>query len=522
MKTPVDPPASSSDDRNFSAPFDIARAMAKGTGWTVGTQLTIQIIAMLSTMILARLLVPADFGLVALATALSGALHAISEFSFDLALIQNQSAARRDYDTAWTLSICRNAILAGALAAGAGLIASSFGDERLEPVVYWLALATFFNGFQNIAVVDFRKELAFHRDLVFMVVGKLGPMIVTVPLAFIWRDYWALIAGIVAGSVFRVALSFAMHPYRPRISFDRWRDLMHFSKWLLIGNLCGFIYGRSSTFILGKISGASAVGVFTLSGEIAGIATTNLLMPLRRAILPGYAKLATDVERLHDVFVDIFGVVFLVSAPLTLGIGLVANPLVRIMLGEQWLSAIPLIQILCVGEFLQLINAAASPIYIATGRPHYTAVLFAGSAIAMIPMLIFATERAGVVGAAYATLAVTVLSAALDVILVNRLLHLSMSRLFAGCWRAIISVTLMVAAVTGLQALWPSSESISNAWSMLAAAVSVGGLVYSVCGFTLWFLAGRPRGAERHLFEAVKMALAGLSRTLYRARAAEG
>jgi len=520
MKTPVGPPTSSSDDRNMSAPFDIARAMAKGTGWTVGTQLTIQGIAMLSTMILARLLVPADFGLVALATALSAALHAISEFSFDLALIQNQSAARREYDTAWTLSICRNAILAGALAAGAGLIASSFGDERLAPVVYWLALATFLTGFQNIAVVDFRKDLAFHRDLVFMVVGKLGPTVITVPLAFIWRDYWALVAGIVAGSAFRVALSFAMHNYRPRISFDRWRDLVHFSKWLLIGNLCGFIYGRGSTFILGKILGASAVGVFTLSSEIAGIATTNLLMPLRRAILPGYAKLATDVERLHDVFVDIFGVVFLVSAPLTLGIGLVADPLVRITLGEQWLSAIPLIQILCVADFLQLINAGASPIYIATGRPHYTAVLFAGSAIAMVPLLIFATEQAGVVGAAYATLAITALSAALDLILLNRLLRLSMSRLLAGCWRSIISVTMMVAAVAGLQALWPASESLSNAWSMLATDVAVGGLIYSAFGFTLWFVAGRPRGAERHLYEAVKMALGGLSRTLYRARGA--
>jgi O-antigen/teichoic acid export membrane protein len=159
--------------------------MAKGTGWTVGTQLIIQAIAMLSTMVLARLLVPADFGLVALATALSGALNAVTEFSFDLALIQNQTAARREYDTAWTLSICRNAILAAVLAVGAGLITSSFGDERLEPVVYWLALATFFNGFQNIAVVDFRKELAFHRDLVFMVLGKLGPVAVTVPLAFL-------------------------------------------------------------------------------------------------------------------------------------------------------------------------------------------------------------------------------------------------------------------------------------------------------------------------------------------------
>jgi O-antigen/teichoic acid export membrane protein len=514
--------ATSSNDPAFPGPLGIGRAMAKGTGWTVGTQLTIQGIAMLSTMILARLLVPADFGLVALATALSGALHAISEFSFDQALIQNQSAARREYDTAWTLSICRNVILAGALAVGAGLIASSFGDERLEAVVYWLALATFFNGFQNIAVVDFRKELAFHRDLVFMVVGKLGPTVVTIPLAFIWRSYWALVAGIVAGSVFRVTLSFAMHTYRPRISFDSWRDLLHFSKWLLIGNLCAFIYGRSSTFVLGKISGAGAVGVFTLSGEIAGIATANLLMPLRRAILPGYAKLATDVERLHDIFVDIFGVVFLVGAPLTLGIGLVANPLVRITLGEQWLGAIPLIEILSVGEFLQLITAAASPIYIATGRPHYTAVLFSGSAIAMVPLLIFATERAGVFGAAYATVAVTVLCAALDLILVNRLLHLSASRLLAGCWRSLISVAVMAAAVAGLQALWPASQSVGNLSLMLSAAVAVGGLVYSACGLTLWSLAGRPRGAECHLSEVIKMVGKGISQNICRVRTAHG
>jgi lipopolysaccharide exporter len=518
MKSPI-AAAISSDDPTLSGPLDVGRAMAKGTGWTVGTQLTIQGIAILSTVMLARLLVPADFGLVALATALSGALHAISEFSFHLALIQNQSAARPEYDTAWTLSICRNAILALALAAGARLIALSFGDPRLEPVVYWLALGTFLNGFQNIAIVDFRKDLAFHRDLVFMVIGKLGPVCVTVPLAFLWRDYWALVVGIVAGSVLRVALSFAMHKYRPRITFAEWHFLIHFSKWLLLGNLFGFISNRSSTFILGKISGGEAIGVFTISEDIAGIVTTNLLMPLRRAILPGYAKLANDVERLHDTFVDIFAVVFLVSAPLTLGIGLVADPLVRIALGPQWLGAIPLIQVLCVGEFLRLITAAASPIYIATGRPRYTMVLFAGSAILMVPLLIFATERAGVLGAAYATLTVAVLSAALDFVLVNRVLHLSISRLLAGCWRSIVSVLVMLAAVNELHALWPVSQSLGNLSSMLAAVVALGG---AVCGVLLWILAGRPRGAERHLFEAIKMALKGMLQTLYRLRAAQG
>ncbi len=385
-----------------------------------------------------------------------------------------------------------------------------------------LALATFFGGFQNIAVVDFRKELAFHRDLIFLVVGKLGPTLVTVPLAFIWRDYWALVAGIVAGSIFRGALSFVMHKYRPRITFAGWRDLIHFSKWLLLGNLCGFVYARGSTLIVGKISGEHALGVLTIAEDIAAIVTTNLLMPLRRAILPGYAKLANDGERLHDIFVDIFAVVFLVSAPLTLGIAVVADPLVRITLGPQWLGTIPLIQILSIGEFVRLVTAGAGPIYIATGRPHYTTALFAGSAIAMVPSLIVATEQAGILGAAYAILGVNMLLAALDFVLVNRLLRLSLAKMLAGCWRSVISVAVMVAAVTELQALWPISESLGNLSLMLAAAVAVGGAVYSVCGCTLWFLAGRPRGAERHLFEAVKMALGSISRTLYRARAAEG
>ncbi|MBV9375265.1 MAG: lipopolysaccharide biosynthesis protein [Alphaproteobacteria bacterium] len=496
--------------------------MAKGTGWTVGTQLTIQAIGMLSTMILARLLVPADFGLVALATTLSGALQAVTEFSFDQALIQNQSAGRREYDTAWTLSICRNAILAAALVAGAGLITSSFGDQRLEPVVYWLALGTFFNGFQNIAVVDFRKKLAFHRDLVFLVIGKIGPTVVMVPLAFLWRDYWALVAGIVAGSVFRVALSFAMQSYRPRITFAGWRELIHFSKWLVLSNLCIFVWGRSSTLILGKLAGADSIGVFSISENIAEIASTNLLMPLRRAILPGYAKLSGDIERLHDVFVDIFAVVFLVSAPVTLGIGLVANPLVRIMLGLQWLETIPLIQVLCVAEFLRLITAAASPIYIATGRPQYMMVLYGGGAIATVPLLIYGVAHAGTLGAAYAMLVVAVLSAALDFFLVNRLLPLSASRLLAGCWRPVVSLMLMAAAVAWLQASWPEARSLGDLTLMLAATVAWGGLVYSVSGFLLWMIAGKPRGAERHLFEVTKMVLKGISQTLYRARAAHG
>ena len=104
--------------------------MARGAAWMVLLRLSIRAVGLVSTVVLARLLVPADFGLVAMATALSGALAAMSEFGFAVALIQNQTADRRYYDTAWTLGLIRGLLVAGALAACADPLATMFADQR--------------------------------------------------------------------------------------------------------------------------------------------------------------------------------------------------------------------------------------------------------------------------------------------------------------------------------------------------------------------------------------------------------
>lgn len=479
--------------------------MVRGTSWTVGARFAVLAIGTVSTIILARLLVPADFGLVALASAFSAALQAISEFSFDVALIQNQRAEQRHYDTAWTLSIFRNVIVAIALVGGAKQIAASFGDARLVPIIYWLALATVVDGMQNIGIVDFRKELTFHRDFIFMVLGKLGSFAVTVPLAFTWRNYWALVAGMVAGSFINTSLSFAMVEYRPRLTLACWQELMRFSKWLLFSNVCSFIYGRSSTFILGKIAGEQEIGILGIAGQITSIVTGTFLAPLRRALFPSYSKVAGNFEQLQRGFTDVTAIMFVVGAPLTLGIGVVADPLVRVMLGDRWMGAIPLIQVLAVGQFFQLITAAVDPIFLATGRPHYISIVTAGRTLLVVPMLIFAIERAGALGAAYAFLVVGILTVICDFTLVVRLLHLSILRILAGWWRPSLAVFAMVTAVYEVQIGWPTSQSLGDLTVMLLAAVVVGAIVYSVCELSLWLMAGRPRGAESQLIAAVRM-----------------
>jgi lipopolysaccharide exporter len=219
------------------APQDLGRRMTTGAAWMIGLRFAVRSIGLVSMIVLARLLVPADFGLVAIATALSGAIAAMSEFGFQVALIQNQAADRRHYDTAWTLGIGRGLVVSGALAIAAQPLAAMFSDPRLAPILLVLAVGVVVTSLENIGVVEFRKELQFQREFAYRALSKVASFALTVPLAIILRNYWALVIGMLIGQLASVALSYIMCGYRPSFSLAVWRELMRFSKWLLMNNV---------------------------------------------------------------------------------------------------------------------------------------------------------------------------------------------------------------------------------------------------------------------------------------------
>ena len=188
-----------------SDPKVIGRGMAKGAAWMVAMRLVVRGAGLINMVILARLLVPEDFGLVAMAMIFVGAIEVFSEFNFDVALIKKQSADRTDYDTAWTLSIIRGGVTAAVLLAIAAPAADLFDEPRLAMVIAVLSLSSVLLGFQNIGVVDFRKSLDFRRDFLFMASGKVVAVIITIGLALIWQNYWALVGGMIGGKIWRVA-----------------------------------------------------------------------------------------------------------------------------------------------------------------------------------------------------------------------------------------------------------------------------------------------------------------------------
>jgi len=457
---------------------------------------------LVSTAILARLLIPEDFGLVAMAMVLIGLLDAISEMSFEVALIQNQNASRSHYDTVWTMSIIRGAVLAIVILVLAAPAAGFFNEPRLTELLSWLATGAFLAGFTNVGIVDFQKHLIFDKDFSFMVLVKVFAFVVTIAAAFALRNYWALIIGMISAQIARVVLSFAMSRYRPRLCLSEWLSIFHFSKWLLGNSLLQYLQNRADTTVVGKLIGPTGLGLYSIAYEIATLATTEMVMPIRRALLPGFSILQNDPQRLRRGFIEGYALIFIVGAPAALGIGLTASLFVPLLLGPKWNDAIPLVQILALTGFFQICNANAGTVAIAAGKPQYITLSLLVSVLLGLPGIIWAGLTWEAIGIAWTTVAMALVLTVMMTAFACKLSGTKVWKLLLPLRRAIIALAFMVAVVFALVRAFPATqESLVLAMNLSLVVVS-GAVVYVVSLFGLWRIAGSPDGAEARLADA--------------------
>lgn len=483
----------------------INKGMAKGVMWTVLFKFLTRGIGLVSTVILARLLVPADFGLVAIAMAIVAGLEILSAFNLDVVLIQNQNAERKHYDTAWSFNLVAGAVQALILVFIAPLIAHFYNDPRLQMIVYLLALGRLVAGAENIGLVEFRKDLQFDKDFKFQVIKKLVSFAITMGMAFSLRNYWALIGGMLAGTLAGVILSFAMQSYRPRFSFAAIGELFHFSKWLLANNFLSFTVQESSSFILGKIGGAQALGLFKVSHEISNLPSTDLVAPINRAIFPGYAKMAGDLGVLRQGFLNILSAIALFVLPMGAGIVLTAEPIVYVMLGDKWLEAVPLIQILAISGTISAMQSNQGSVFLALRRPRTLTALVAIHAVFLLPLLVWGANFDGARGAAAAILFVTIIMMPVNFIAAMTAIRLQGRKLVEVIWRPVVATAIMIGVVKIAISYAPQENTLLSHITELLLATSVGGITYIGLVMGLWRVADRPDGIETLLLNKMAM-----------------
>jgi len=485
------------------------RRIARGAAWMVGLRFADRCVGFLSTIVLARLLVPADFGLVALAMAMMAAVAVFGEFGLELALIQNQKAERHHYDTAWTLGLLRGLSATVIIALTAAPLAGFFEDPRLVDVILVLAVAPLLESLNNIGTVAFRKDLTLEKEFIFRIVPRVAGVVITIAFAFAWQNYWALIVGTLSGKALRVVLSYVMHSYRPRLSLIAWREIMHFSKWIIVTGIATFANRKVGTLFVAKFLDATSVGIFSIAGQISNMAAAELIAPIKQVLFPGYAQIAHDVVALRRAFVDAYGLLVLVALPLAIGIGLTAEYYVPLLLGPRWTGAVPLIEILVISGGLRSLSSHVRPVYLAMNRPRLGAYASVGRAVVFLPLFYFGLVEYGLIGAAmaHAISQVAVLFGSLYYM--HRLLGLSVADLLRGSWRALSACLLMIAAIIALKTYPPvQGDGVMVDAMLLALTVSIGVVVYVGTDLLLWWCSRRPAASsEGYLISYVRDAL---------------
>ena len=481
--------------------------MAKGAVWMVLFKMMDRSLGLISTLILARLLVPADFGLVAMATSLIALLELFSAFGLDTALIQRADSTPEHFNTAWTLNVLAGSSI-GALMLLLALPAAYFYHEpRVAPVICVLGLAACAQGFENVGVVNFRKEMRFDREFRYLLGKKVLAFGVTVPLAFLWRNYWALVIGTVAGRVGGMMLSYLLQSFRPRFSLAKAGDLMHFSKWLMLQNGLAFMKERSSDFIIGRFAGSHPLGIFSVSAEISSMPGTELVAPINRAILPAYVKLAHDLPALRREYLSVMSMISLIAVPVVAGFAACAPFLVLLILGPKWVDAAILIKLLAFFGITQVLQSNAYSAFLAIGKPQIFVRVNAIHVAVLLPLLIGLTWAYGIQGAAWAYVITATVLLPVNFLFVTHYLGIRRRELVTHLWRPLVGATVMYLGVRWLGPELPNvALPAARAAGSLLACVAIGVPVYTGTVTLLWFLSGRPEdGAESFLLARAPM-----------------
>jgi lipopolysaccharide exporter len=480
----------------------IQQRMARGALWMVLFKFVERSLGLISTLILARLLTPEDFGVVAMALSFIFMAELLSAFGFDIALIHNQSATRADYDSAWT----GNALLGLVITTLMLCLAHPIADFYKHPEVFWvvcaLAVGPVLTGCENIGIVAFRKELDFRREFTFQVSRKLIGFCVVVPLAIILRNYWALVAGILVSKVAGTSISYLMHPFRPHFSFSGMRRLFKFSRWLLLNNMIEFLKERSPDFFIGRMLGAEKLGIYNVSYELANLPMTELSAPVDRALLPGFAKL-TAREEVEAGYRNALGILATIALPAAAGIFAVAPFLVPVILGSKWLAAIPLMEVLAFNGVLLLMHASMCAILIGRGFPAYVSLANAGYAVIFVTLLAVLMPMFGALGAAYAAVSTSLLATPIYLAQMHRCLGIRPRAFFTAAIRPLLAAAAMALVVRALLPAEATGQIISNILWLLSG-IAAGIVSYVGFAAALWMLAGRPDGAERIIFDRVR------------------
>lgn len=474
-------------------------AMIRGTIWSVAMRWSIKGLGLISTVILARILSPGDYGIVAMAMLVVGLAEVLVDFGSDTALLRQKTITKADINSAWSLRIIQGLIVGSLLAAAAPLAGLYFNEPRVVWVVWVFAICVLASGFGNIGATLARKELDFGFEFRLTVVSKTIGVVITIVSAYLIKDYRALVIGVASGYIVGLVLSYLMHPYRPTWCTSEFRSMWSFSKWLLVSGIGYFAARKVDEIIAGRVGGAEGMGIYTVGADIGQLPTAEIGPPINRTLLPTLSTLHDDPERMRSAVLKTVGVVSTLTLPLGVGLAFVAEPAALLLLGEKWRAAIPFIAIFAIGGAIRVSVGALSTYLMVLGDSKFLAHATWIEFVAFLIAAAILTPLYGLIGLAEARLVSSCVNWLIFVVAVTRKNQIRYRDLGRVLWRPVLGVVAMAIVLSiFLPPDWPLALH-------LAIQIFTGAISFVFILISGWWLVGKPDSLESLAFQKLTL-----------------
>jgi O-antigen/teichoic acid export membrane protein len=407
-----DPAASFEGEATGGSPGSPVRSRTlRGLAWKGVSQVMVQLSRILVLVVLARQLSPKEYGLVGMALVFSAVLLLFADIGLGAALVQRRRITEEDRSTVFWTSAGVGALLTLAGVAGAGLVASAYGEPSVRPLVLALSAGCIVTALGSTPAALLTRDMDF-RGLELRAIGAtVAGAIVAVITALRGWGAWAVVAQQLTVVSFSTVLLWAFSPWRPRLVFSlaSLRSIGGFGGNVFGSRFCFFLNRNTDNILVGRFLGADSLGIYALAYNAMITPLSRLAFPLQEVMFPALARMQDDRARMREIWLRTLRLISAFAMPAMLGLIVVADEFARVVFGERWLAVAPVLQILAWVGLLQTLSALNSKILTALDR---TGVLmrFAVLSFALYLVAFVVGLKWGILGVAtgYAVMATAV------------------------------------------------------------------------------------------------------------------
>ena len=471
---------------------------AKGVGWGFADNILGLGITAVANIILARILSPADFGIIGMTAIFMTLSTSLVDSGFTGALTRKKDTVKADFDTVFYFNLAVSCLLYAVLFFCSPFIARFFKEPILVPVIRILGISLVINAFGIVQKIILVRRIDFRTQAWISLVSSFAAAVAAVVMAFYGFGVWSLVVLQVGKLAVNTILLWSVSKWHPGLCFSRksFRDMFSFGGRLLITSIISTIWSEMYSFIIGKMYSSSVLGQYSRADKVKNMVTSNVSSVMQKVSYPVLASIQDEGERQINVYRKILKTTVLISFTAVFGVWAVAGPFILTFFGDQWLPAVGYLRIMCFsGLFLPLMMCSANVIN-ADGRSDITLVLeILKTVMGLIPVvfgIIFSVEAL-----LWSMVGVSFILFVVHAAYVSKVIHYSVGRQLAD-----ILPTLCVSIVMALIVNAMNMLAIPQ-WLLLLLQICAGGTIV-VLAYEFVYKSTEYRDIKNELFRLIR------------------